>query len=267
MYKLLLFIFFYAFCFSVYAQEILDAKAKNLKDGQPLLEYLSDIEKISKVRFYYLEEWLEPLTIHKELEGFPINEVLSTLLEESDIRYVILYNYAVIFFKDPSPELERDAFIKTAITNKITVERVILGDQKTFVPGSKVFLRGIVRDEDNRAPLAGASVQLNGLAIGTTTDANGRYQLVLPGGEYVVSFRYINHEEKLINLSIFAKGEVNVNLEETPTTLDEVIINDSNTPVTNNRISQTTIKMIDLKRAPSLLGQPDIIRQLRRSQE
>jgi hypothetical protein len=256
----LLIVLFFVFSFDLMAQSVLETRLENVQPGQPLVEFLREFQASHKVKFFYIEEWLAPYSMVANLNGLPLGDALTILFRESDINYIFMYDYAVILVKDPARELERKILILKAEENKVTINRVTIGDKRQFIPGSKVTLRGTITSKDTKLPLAGATVYVNGLNIGTGTVANGKYQLVIPGGDYVLSYRFINHEEKLANLSIYENGEIDMQLEEAAVTLDEVVIRDQN--ITDKRIGQTTIKMVDLRRSPSFLGEKDIIKQI-----
>ncbi|HZX74508.1 MAG TPA: TonB-dependent receptor, partial [Cyclobacteriaceae bacterium] len=257
--KLLIALFLFL-SFETIAQSVLEARLENVQQGQPLVEFLKEYEANHKVKFFYVEEWLTPYTMFTGLNGLPLGDALTLMFRESDINYVFLYDYAVILVKDPARELERKILVQKAEENRISVDQMTLGDKNKFTPGGRVTLHGTITSKDTKLPLTGATVFVNGLSIGTGTNSTGRYQLVIPGGEYVLSYRFINHEEKLVNLSIYQDGEINMQLEETPVTLDEVVIRDQN--ITDKRIGQTSIRMVDLRRSPSFMGEKDIIKQL-----
>lgn len=244
----------------VSAQEALDTRIDSVKEGQSLIEFLEKVEASGKVRFFYLAEWLEPYTTFSEFNGLTLREILIATLKDSDLNFVFLYDYAVIFYKDPAREIERNALVKTAKQNNIDVTEITLGDRKELVPGKKIVLKGLVKNKDNNTSLAGATVFISGLNFGISTGPDGRYSVVIPGGEYTVSYRYINFQEKLVDLSIYKDGEVNIGLEENPRMLREVIISGEHT--TGSRAGLSNIRMDELKRAPSFLGVPDLIKQI-----
>ncbi len=242
------------------AQERVDSKSVSIEKDQPLLDFLSSIESRSAIRFFYMEDWLFPFTVKSALSGLSLKAVLSTVLEDSEISVIFLNDYSVIFYKDPHRELEREAIVETAISKKIKVDRLTLGSLKSNPSGRTINLQGTVKDKESQNPIAGATVYVNDLNISAQTNANGEFQIVMPGGEYILSFRFLNYEEKLIVASVYESGEVNIELEESPTTLEEVIITDQS--IVEKRIGQTSISMIDISRSPSFLGEMDVIKSL-----
>src|SRR2546425_343104 len=53
-------------------------------------------------------------------------------------------------------------------------------------------IKGVVRDE--RGPLAGASVSIEGQNKGTTTNENGEYELKVPAGSYTITISFAGYQ-------------------------------------------------------------------------
>jgi hypothetical protein len=126
-----------------------------------------------------------------------------------------------------------------------------------------VTLRGVVTENKSKDPLAGASVVATDIPVGTVTDAEGRFELKVPSGAHVITISYVNFEEKVIDLEIYKDGVVNQELEEVPTVLEEVVIQDmSAREITTSAIGTTQLSMKEVKRAPAMLGEVDLIKQI-----
>jgi hypothetical protein len=75
--------------------------------------------------------------------------------------------------------------------------------------GTSGKIAGVVRDQENKAPLPGASVMLKGTTIGTSTDEDGEYFIInVPVGTYTV-------EVSLIGYQAVAQTDVTVLLDLT----------------------------------------------------
>ena len=67
----------------------------------------------------------------------------------------------------------------------------------------------------------------------------------------------------MIDLEIYKDGVVNQELEEVPTVLEEVVIQDmSAREITTSGIGTTSLSMKEVKRAPAMLGEVDLIKQI-----
>ena len=243
-----------------YSQEVLETRIDAIRDNQPFVEFLNEIESKGDVKFFYLSEWLEPYTTSSGLNGLTLKEALLTVLKDSDLNFVFAYDYAVILFKDPSKEIERNELVREAKENNIQVSKIVIGDRKQFVPGKKITLRGTVRNSENKTPLAGATIFISGLNFAIATNAEGNYSIAIPSGEYSVSFRYINFQEKLVDLAIYSEGRIDIDLEENPRMLQEVVVSSQHGVIPRGGVSN--IRMNELKRTPAFLGVPDLIKQI-----
>src|SRR4029077_13623617 len=73
----------------------------------------------------------------------------------------------------------------------------------------------------------------------------------------------VDYEERVIDLAAYADGEINLVMEVMPILLEEVVIQDQAArESTTSRIGQTRLTMRELKRAPALLGEADLIKQV-----
>lgn len=225
----------------------------------PLLTFLDSLERQQPTRFFYLEKWLKPISLQKTSEQ-SLNAILSSALRETEINFVSLGSHSVIFFKDPSGDIAREETISLAKGRNKTVERISFGSQENFKPGRKLVLRGEVVDENSFDPVPGVTVYLHELDLGFITDALGRYEIVIPGGEYLITHSSMNYQEKIVNLIVYEDAELTVILEDEPNQLDEVVISDQS--IINRRIGQSVLDMSEFKRSPAFLGEPDLIKQI-----
>ncbi len=72
------------------------------------------------------------------------------------------------------------------------------------------ILQGWVRDKKGN-PLAGASVTIKGIRIGTATDLAGHFKLKLPPGKYVLTVTFIDHSALQERITITKGASVKKN--------------------------------------------------------
>jgi hypothetical protein len=241
------------------SQSVIEMPVTGIAERTPLAMFLFNIEKQKPVRFFFREEWLDAFFVDQELNGSTLQEVLDKLLSGTDISYTFLFDYAIIFIKDPRQTLERQSLLRRAALSRKYIEQHVIGDAKQRVPGAKVTLKGTVINETNEDKMSGVVILVNDQP-GTTTDQGGSYQLSLPSGEHVVSFQHVNFADKVLDLKIYRDGVINIVLEETPTVLEEIIISDQ--AIVNSRTGLSSLKIKDIKRSPTFLGEVDVIKQL-----
>ena len=83
-------------------------------------------------------------------------------------------------------------------------------------------ISGTITDEKGE-PLPFASIYLQASSTGTTSNAEGQYNLELPAGSYVIVFQYVGYEQKLVELSYDGRSkQLDIQLKEEAVTLNEV---------------------------------------------
>ncbi len=242
------------------AQDINQFIVSNLENDQSLLSVIEQVESSHKLKFFYKEEWLIPFKVKASQNGLSLDELLEEVFRDTEFSFTTLGTLQVIILKDQSKSIARTSLLQRAIVEKKEIKSINIGSYDTYVPGAMVRLNGRVTDNKSNHPLAGTSILITPLNQNITTDTDGRYSTLIPVGEYVLSFRYVNYEEKLVDLKIYSNGVVNMDLIETPFFLDEVII--SGDPITERTVGQMSLQMQNIKRAPTFLGEVDIVKQL-----
>lgn len=91
-----------------------------------------------------------------------------------------------------------------------------------FKNSNERILTGTVYNQVDQRPMAGVSVQLEGINRGTTTDANGHYKIVLDPEAKFIIFSRIGFERRRIQVG--ASNTLDVWLQPASANLDEVII-------------------------------------------
>lgn len=245
------------------AQSILSKRLDESKRGKDLISVLQELEATSNIRFYYLSEWLVNIKIPEDYAGATLDETLQELFLGTEISYAELNANTVVFLKDPAQSLERTRLIQTATREQKKVERLVIGDPNKPDVRQRVTLSGTVLDGKTNEPLIGASVQVKDTKQATVTDVNGKFELSITQGPHVFSFNYINFDEKVVDLEVYSGGSISIELEEAPTVLREIVVEDrAAREITTSGIGQAQLSMKEIKRAPALLGEVDLIKQV-----
>lgn len=104
------------------------------------------------------------------------------------------------------------------------------------VPQTPGQISGVVMDERGE-PIPGATVLVKGTTIGTSTDLEGRYSIVLPQNAKSMVFSFIGYraEERTLN----GQSNLNVALIEDNTALNEVVVTGSRSSAKKEMASMT----------------------------
>ena len=90
-------------------------------------------------------------------------------------------------------------------------------DNETGTDGS---VSGVVLDEQGE-PLIGCSVIVAGTSLGTVTDVNGQYSIVMPRGKSQLKFAYVGYLSQTCRVN---GSTLNVRMKEDDTALEEVVV-------------------------------------------
>jgi TonB-linked SusC/RagA family outer membrane protein len=106
---------------------------------------------------------------------------------------------------------------KTVVIKKAALELV----PEIDIQEQNRQISGTVTDEKGQA-LPGVSVKLKGTAIGTATDANGRFALNVTGNNSVLIFSFVGFSSQ--EVAVQQNSVVNLALKEQPSSLNQVIV-------------------------------------------
>lgn len=246
-----------------FSQTLVNIKLDSIASHKSLSQVFNEIENKHKVRFYYMPEWIDAIFLDETFTGKILGAALDEAFLGTDLSAVELNAFAIVLVKDPEVAIQRNTLLNTAIRERKKVEAIQIGDERDVSKVNQVTLRGIVTTGKPEEPLIGVNILVSDLRYGTLTNAEGRFELKIPTGVHILQFSYVNFEEKVIDLAIYANGDTHIELEEAPTVLEEIVVQDLTArEITTSRIGQAQISMKDIKRAPSLLGEADLIKQI-----
>lgn len=133
-------------------------------------------------------------------------------------------------------------FTYTIHQNTIVVTR---NPEPTIVT---VTIKGRVTDINNH-PLPGVAVRLKDSQIGTSTQTDGTYSLNVPDAGGVLSFRYLGYTSKEVPIN--GQTVINVQLEQTSSQLNEVVVAYGKQSSRNIVGSVATLSSVDIKDQPT----------------
>ena len=248
-------------------------------ENNTLEEAILKIESQSNVKFFFLKEWLDDERISKTYTNESLDVILKDVLKSTLLNFYILDGIQVILTKnnaihDKIPddstvttidqqEQTKPVFIeeKENTSQETKEETIKLGKEETTPVQKKYKISGYVRDSENGKPLSNVAVSVRGGTVGTSTDINGYYELLLDTGTYTLITNSLSAKVVTRKIVVYNDGEVNFNLEEKFETLDEVLIEaDADKNVKEVIAGLTKIDVEGIKNIPLVLGERDILK-------
>jgi iron complex outermembrane receptor protein len=139
----------------------------------------------------------------------------------------------------------------------------------SFTATAQLQLSGSITEKKNNAPLAGASISVEGLFAGTHSDAGGHYTLTLKPGTYLIKVSYVGYKTEVQSCNLQSNTQLNFSLTESALLQDEVVVSASrvnqNQPLTFSSINKEKIDQLNfgqdipvlLSNTPSLVSSSD----------
>ena len=118
----------------------------------------------------------------------------------------------------------------------------------TAMAQSKITISGTITDASNKQPLIGAAVSVEGTAIGTSTDLNGKYTLQVPPTG-VLEIQYLGYAAKKEKIN--SRTTINVALSPDNVKVEEVVVIGYGAVAKSDLTgSVTNVKMSEIADAP-----------------
>ncbi len=89
--------------------------------------------------------------------------------------------------------------MKKILLNSLLITAFVLFAGTIFAQSG---IKGVIRDADTEETLIGANITLEGTTYGTVTDADGRFTLEAPAGNYVLNISYIGYDKKVADVTV-----------------------------------------------------------------
>lgn len=129
---------------------------------------------------------------------------------------------------------------------------------------SKATLSGYLKDAQTGEGLIGATVYVDEIKSGTTTNVYGYYAVSLPKGSYSVTFNYLGYEalNQVINLDIDKVHNIEMQPDQKLLEAVEITAEKANQNVTSMDIGVQKMDAKTIKGIPQFMGEVDIIRSI-----
>ena len=208
------------------------APDSNRVESYSLKKGLRQLEKQFDVSIAYKDEWVENKTVQKSTSGFStIEKALDELLSDTDLYYEKAGpGFYVISLKRLRktgggqsasllnvPELSRDF---SSPTQPLLLDPLPASSPHELNEPATV-VSGRVTDETGAA-VPGVNVLVKGTALGTATDAEGKYSLTVPDESAVLVFSFIGYATQEVSVS--SRTNIDVTLKPDVRALEEVVV-------------------------------------------
>jgi len=147
---------------------------------------------------------------------------------------------------------------------KRILQTVLLLFLCSSIYAQKVTISGYIKDKSTGEELIGATVSIDELHVGVSTNVYGFYSLTVVPGNYSLSYSYIGFVNQKEKINLTKNQTLNIELAASTTDIQEVVVSveAANKNVTSTEMSTTKLDMREVKALPVLFGERDIIKTL-----
>ena len=265
---------------SLYLSVILKAQDKNIISwdykGLTFSEFASKAKNLLNVKVYYKDEWVKDLTLGDYGQNITLSDILNNVLRGKSLFYfiddagniVITKNYAVklsdrktnadVNFIPPTE------YADTQEEQKMSGNAVIeIGNPSDRNKPGNVVVSGYITNKDTKEPVAGVTVFIQKLSVGTISNEYGYYTLSMPRGTHLLKYSFIGMKERSINLSLNGSGELNVDMTSMLIPLKETVVSaQKNMTLQRFEVGAEKINITSFRLLPTSMGESDIIKSV-----
>jgi TonB-dependent Receptor Plug Domain len=269
--------FFFLICWVstvALAQNRLDTlKITYQTDNQPLSLVLEQLEPLLEVQIYARPEQLAQQNVTIRAQQQPASAVLREVLVRTRLAPVYYRDYAIVLLPDNlvrtnfTPEYYQTRTLaeveSTTSANGSGVWDI--GNKDNIAPTGQANITIRITDVATNEPLIGAVVRWPNLpGKGLKTDTDGQGDLEVSTGIQPISVEMLGYLTVEGILRVWNDGSLEIGLTNQPNTLKEIQISadaaDAN--VSKTQIGTTRLDPKAIKKAPTLLGEADVVRTL-----
>ena len=189
----------------------------DIKNGT-LVDVFKSIQQQSEYRFMYSSQDVTAVRdVSIQMKDAEVFHVLEVVLRKTDLMFVV--ENKVIFIKKREP-------VRVAAARGMRIVGQVTDEKKNVMPGVTILLKGTT--------------------VGTVTNKDGNYMLVLPGQEKItLVYSFVGMITQEVEYT--GKDTINVVLKEDSKMVDEVVVNGYQTMRKSDVVgSMTTVKASDI---------------------
>jgi hypothetical protein len=219
-------------------------------------QVIGQMELKYPVQFFYKPEWFANKRVPASILMFPFDQILERIKTAAGLSVVTIDSVLYIFI----PQMPESNF-----TSEIKGPGVIIvGNPNYYGKYTHASIKGKILDGISGNVVPGATVVIDKLKLGVSTDKNGDFHLQAPVGELDLKLSCIGFENKTQKIKLVSDGTLNLELFEKSIQLNEVIISAERVASNVSGAQMSFVKLDSklIKELPVTLGETDIIKSI-----
>ena len=215
------------FSLAVSAQPVLDKLVDFSASNQSLEKTLYQFSKETGVQLTFSNNIIPNKKVTYSFSKTPVRQILKSFFKDTSLSYKVIGKQVVVFKKE-KPKIRR-------------------------------IISGYIEDEKTGEVLVGATIMVNQINAGTSSNGYGFFSLELEEGNYELTISYLGYQRNKRQIDL--KQNERVKIKMLPSlTLKEIIVVADNIPVFDLDDYADKLVSAQLTAMPSLGGEKDLLR-------
>ncbi|WP_333818844.1 SusC/RagA family TonB-linked outer membrane protein [Ohtaekwangia sp.] len=203
--------------------EVLEPEAQR-KETRPLLEILDEVRHHFHVSFVYEPSTLEGKEVAAQINyNEKIESILNYVLGSAGLQFKKINRHTYSILPRQAQKRTHDAEVSAGELLPTLYGEFMSADEWNTVSDviQDIAITGTITD-DAGEPLPGVNVLIKGSSVGTTTDTEGKYSLMVPDQNTVLVISFIGYIQQ--EITVGNRTEINVSLAPDVKQLAEVVV-------------------------------------------
>lgn len=212
---------------------------------KPFVEFVAEIANRHQLKIFFPKDSLEQLKFSESFNQTPLEVAFNRILFNTNYSFVSYsaYNHVVVY------EINKDLSVKSLFSENSDSDQTII-------------FNGYIRDANTGEGIIGATVFIENLSRGTSTNHSGYFSFNIPAGAYRVKFNSVGYQEDVMDVDLRKNTTVNIDLFEKSIQLNAITIFEESMDqnITGTQMGRNEINIKTLKTIPPFLGEVDVFR-------
>lgn len=219
--------------------------------------FIQELEAQHPVQFFFIEDWIEGIKVNGQFNNLPLAQVLKEVLQGTVLSFIFYGPRYIVLMNSP-------AAVQASLHARNSMEKFIIIGDSVHMNGKPATVSGYVRDAATGEGIIGASIFVEEVQQGTSTNLNGYYTLTLPVGAYHLRVNSVGYEEEQRGIKILSNGSLSLDLFQSTARLEEIVISDraEDVNISGAQMSAARLDIQKVKKLPAFLGEVDLINSI-----
>ncbi|HTQ27014.1 MAG TPA: carboxypeptidase-like regulatory domain-containing protein [Puia sp.] len=244
--------------------------------------FVKEIQSLSGYHFYFDPAETDSLQLNVDAQNISVEKLLDTVCASLGLHYAIdqehrvfiSRQFQIITYLPGEPARQQKKEIPAGEEQNAGEEQArkqLKGQSENRIfeigvrgPGGnqgRATLGGYIRESKSGEAIAGASIMVDSLTIGVSSDQYGYYSIVLSKGRHVLRISSAGMKDTRRQIVLNSDGKMNVEMQEEIVSLKAVTVSAEKTSnIRSQQMGVSKLSIRTIKQVPVVFGEADVLR-------